>query len=85
MKSVRLDPALQARLRLAAEASGVSESEFIRQAVDERAAATLAGNLEATLAGSIGAVRSQGGRAAAAHDRYGELLRGRSRKPASRR
>jgi len=86
MKSVRLDAALEARLRRAAELHGVSESEFIRQAIDERATATLSGRLEDDMAGLIGAISSEGGRAAAAHDRFRELLRKRgARKPTSRR
>ena len=85
MKSVRLDGDLETRLRRAAELTGVSESEFIRQAIDERATATLVGSLEDQLAGLVGAIRSEGGRAAAANQRFGELLRKRTgRKSASR-
>ncbi len=85
MKSVRLDGELETRLRRAAELAGISESEFIRQAIDERATATLGGSLEDQLAGLVGAIRSEGGRAAAAHQRFGDLLRKRTgRKSASR-
>jgi len=75
MKSVRLDPALQARLRQAAQLARVSESEFIRAAIAERSDATLADSLEARLDGLVGTVRSKGGRARQAHERYRELLR----------
>jgi hypothetical protein len=84
MKSVRLDPALQARLKQAAQLARVSESEFIRAAIAERSDATLADNLEARLGGLVGAVRSKGGRAQQAHQRYRELLErknARTRKP----
>jgi predicted transcriptional regulator len=86
MKSVRLDAELEARLRRAAGLAGVSESEFIRQAIEEHASTTLDGRLDDQLAGLIGAIKSDGGRAAAAHSRFRELLRKRTaRKPASRR
>jgi hypothetical protein len=84
MKSVRLDPALQARLKQAAQLARVSESEFIRAAIAERSNATLADSLEARLAGLVGAVRSKGGRANQSHQRYRELLKrgaARTRKP----
>lgn len=75
MKSVRLDSHLEARLREAAHLAGVTESEFIRAAIEERSEATLAGVLESQLGGLIGAIRSNGGRAANAHQRYRELLK----------
>jgi hypothetical protein len=55
--------------------AGVSESEFIRAAIDERSDATLAAALESRLSGLVGAVRTKGGRAASAHERYRELLK----------
>ena len=78
MKSVRLDSDLEARLREAARLAGVSESEYIRAAIDERSKATLAGRLDSRLSGLIGVVRTRGGRAARAHERYRELLKRRS-------
>jgi len=85
MKSVRLDGELESRLRRAAALAGISESEFIRQAIDERATAILAESLEDQLAGVLGVITSEGGRAAAAHQRFGDLLRKRTgRKTASR-
>jgi hypothetical protein len=80
MKSVRLDADLQVRLEEAARLAGVSQSEFIRAAIDERSAATLAGHLESRLAGIVGAVRTRGGRAANAHERYQELLKRRTQR-----
>ncbi|TMB99901.1 MAG: ribbon-helix-helix protein, CopG family, partial [Chloroflexi bacterium] len=63
MKSVRLDADLQIRLEEAARLAGVSQSDFIRAAIEERSEATLAGQLESRLTGLVGAVRSKGGRA----------------------
>ncbi len=75
MKSVRLDPKLQARLKQAARLSGVTESDFIRAAITERSDATLTDSLESRLVGIVGAVHSKGGRARQAHERYGEILK----------
>ena len=86
MKSVRLDPDLEAMLKEAAHAAGVSESNFIRAAIAERSQATLADRLEGRLTGLVGAISSRGGRAAQAHQRYRELLKRRpARTPKSRR
>jgi predicted transposase YdaD len=86
MKSVRLNSDLQARLKEAAHMAGVSESEFIRAAITERSEATLADRLEGRLTGLIGSIRSKGGRATKAHQRYRELLKRRlPRTPKSRR
>ncbi len=75
MKSVRLDKDLEARLRESARMAGVSESEFIRAAIDERSRATLADGLESRLTGLIGAVQSKGGRATNSHQRFRDLLK----------
>lgn len=75
MKSLRLSPELETLLRAAAEASGVSESEFIRQAIEFRSKQVLNGGLDEQLAGVIGAVRSRGGRAQQAHVKYRDLLK----------
>jgi predicted transcriptional regulator len=74
MTTVRLDADLQARLKEAARAAGVSESEFIRAAIEERSEATLAHGLEGRLTGLIGAIKSKGGRATKAHWRYRQLI-----------
>lgn len=75
MKSVRLDKDLEARLSESARIAGVSESEFIRAAIDERSRAILAAGLESRLTGLVGAVRTRGGRATNAHQRFRELLK----------
>ena len=85
MKSVRLDSDLQARLKEAARTAGASESEFIRAAIAERVEATLADRLEGRLTGLVGAIRSKGGRAVDAHNRYRELLKRRSTRTAKSR
>jgi Ribbon-helix-helix protein, copG family len=77
VKSVRLDPKLQARLKQAARLSGVTESDFIRAAITERSNAALTNDLEGRLAGLVGAVHSKGGRARQAHERYGDILKAR--------
>jgi predicted transcriptional regulator len=85
MKSVRLDSDLHIRLTEAAHMAGVTESEFIRAAIDERSEATLAAGLESRLTGLVGAVRTKGGRATNAHQRYRDLLKRRTaRTPKSR-
>jgi hypothetical protein len=71
MKSVRLDPELEARLERAARASATSQSEFIRDAVARRCDEVLGGTLAERLAGAIGIVCSSGGRA----DRSGKAFR----------
>jgi Ribbon-helix-helix protein, copG family len=75
VKSVRLDKDLEARLRESARMAGVSESEFIRAAIDERSRNTLAAGLESRLTGLVGAVRTRGGRATNAHQRFRDLLK----------
>ncbi|MCI0683533.1 MAG: ribbon-helix-helix domain-containing protein [Gemmataceae bacterium] len=71
MKSVRLDPDLEAKLERAARAAAMSQSEFIRDAVTRRCAEVLTGSLAERLAPVVGIVRSKGGRA----DRTGAALR----------
>jgi predicted transcriptional regulator len=62
MRSLRLDPDLEARLQEAAAVRGESLSEFIRQAVAERAETTLA--VRAGLFDDVlGVVHAGGGRA----------------------
>jgi hypothetical protein len=74
MKSVRLGEELEARLRQAALREGVSESEFIREAVATRANSVLSTTLEGRLAGAIGAVSSRRSYARDSHERYTQLL-----------
>jgi hypothetical protein len=58
--------------------AGVTESEFIRAAIEERSEATLGTRLESRLIGLVGAVRTKGGRATNAHERYRDLLKRRT-------
>jgi len=49
MKSVRLDAALETKLRAAARMEGVSESELIRQAIGQRCDTILANRADLRL------------------------------------
>jgi predicted DNA-binding protein len=75
MKSVRLGPEVENQLKRAAEIAGVSESEFIREAICRQADQVLGESLEARLADVVGTVRSTGGRARRAHDHFRDLLK----------
>lgn len=74
MKSLRLESGLEARLKQAADAAGVTESELMRAAVGEKVDAILGKRPDQRLAGAIGRVHGGGGRARDAHRRFGELL-----------
>ncbi len=74
MKSVRLDPGLEAKLERAARAVAVSESEFIRDALARRCAEVLGGSLAERLAPVLGIVNSAGGRAARTGAAFRQLL-----------
>jgi hypothetical protein len=74
MRSLRLDPALDERVRRAADAEGSSVSEFLRQAAAERADRTLATRNSERLADVIGAVHGGGGQARRSGAAFGELL-----------
>jgi hypothetical protein len=63
MRSVRLDPDLDERVRRAAEVEGSTVSEFIRNAITERTERTLSSRLSDRLVDVIGAVHTDGGRA----------------------
>ena len=63
MRSVRLDEALESRLEQAAQLSGESVSNIIRQAIEERCEAILGQRLADRLRDVTGTVRSNGGRA----------------------
>lgn len=63
MKSVRLDPLLEERLKQAATVRGESLSEFIRRAAAERADATLNTQPDAQWSDVLGVVRGGGKRA----------------------
>lgn len=63
MRSLRLDPDLDEKVRRAAAAKGETVSEFLRQAAAERAAETLAGRSSKQFADVAGIVHGGGGRA----------------------
>ena len=63
MRSVRLDEALEARLKEAALVSGKPVSDIIRQAIEERCESILGQRLAHRLRDVAGIVRSKGGRA----------------------
>jgi predicted transcriptional regulator len=80
VKSVRLDPGLQARLERAAQAVAQSQSEFIRQAVERRCEEVLGGSLAERLAPVIGIVHSTGGRAARTGEQFTQVVKGRRKR-----
>lgn len=75
MKSLRIDPETEKKLRSAARARGLSESEFIRQAISREADAVLGETLDVRLADIVGTVRSRGGRAREPHDAFQRLVK----------
>lgn len=74
MKSVRLDAALEAKLREAAKLDGVSESALIRRAVEQRCDEILSNRADLRLADIIGIVDLGGGVAERASEAFTELL-----------
>jgi predicted DNA-binding protein len=80
MRSVRLDQALESRLKQAAQLSGEPVSNIIRQAIEERCEAILGQRLADRLRDVIGTVRSKGGRARQTGKAFGaQLARDRKR------
>jgi len=75
MKSVRLEPSLRARLRSAARATGMTESEFIRDALARRSDAVLSDRLDVRLADVIGIGHGGGGQAERTGDAFTEIVR----------
>jgi predicted DNA-binding protein len=75
--SVRLEPALEARLRAVAESEGVPLSEVLRRAARHYLNET-GGSLRVRLADAIGTVRSGGGRAQRTGESFKRLVRRRS-------
>ena len=63
MRSLRLDPDLDKKVRRAAAAKGESVSEFLRRAAAERAEVTLAGHPRERFTDVAGVVHGGGGRA----------------------
>lgn len=74
MRSLRLDPALEDRLRRAAAVNGESVSEFLRRAGAERADAVLGASADAVFADVVGAVHGGGGRARRTGEAFAELI-----------
>ncbi len=79
-KSVRLTPALEARLERAARAEGVHVSESIRRALARHCDEVLGGVLSSKLSDVVGAVRSPGGRARRTGEAFKRVLRARGRR-----
>lgn len=79
MRSVRLDPDLDERVRRAAAAEGASVSQFIRQAVQDRVERTLHERPSEVLADVIGSVHGGGGQAEQSGEAFADALAGRPR------
>ena len=81
MRSLRLDPELDKKVRRAAAANGESVSEFLRRAAAERADETLAGRPSERFADVAGVVHGGGGRARRTGAAFNEsLAEGRKRR-----
>lgn len=74
MRSLRLDAALDDKVRRAAAAMGESVSEFLRRAAAERAEETLTGHGSERFADVAGVVHGGGGRARRTGAAFAELL-----------
>ena len=74
MRSLRLDPDLDKKVRRAAAAKGESVSEFLRRAAAERAEETLAGHPSKRFADVAGVVHGGGGRARRTGAAFSESL-----------
>lgn len=76
MRSLRLDPDLDRRVRKAAALKGESVSEFIRRAAAERVEETLAERGRVRFADVAGAVHGGGGRARRSGEAFADALSG---------
>jgi hypothetical protein len=74
MRSIRLDEQMDGRVRRAAAAEGISVSEFLRRAADQRADATLSRVAADRLADVVGVVRSDRRQARRSGKAFGDLL-----------
>ncbi|HEV3310780.1 MAG TPA: DUF1778 domain-containing protein [Chloroflexota bacterium] len=83
MRSIRIDPDVDERIRRAAAAEDASVSEFTRRALDERAERTLRDrpSTRERLADVIGIVHGGGGRADETGKAFKELLTERHQDP----
>ncbi len=77
-KSVRLSPALEARLREAAAAEGTRVSESIRRAITRHCDGVLGAALKSRVADVVGVVRSRGDRARRTGRAFRKILRSRT-------
>jgi predicted DNA-binding protein len=80
VKSVRLDLELETRLKRAARASAMSQSQFIRDALARRCDEVLGSSLAERVAPLIGVVESSGGRAERTGASCREILTARRRR-----
>ena len=85
MKSVRLAPELENRLRLAAAKAGVTESQFIREAIEQICDRILSETLANRLADYVGLVSGGGGRAEHSHEVFKRHLASRRNSQAKER
>jgi hypothetical protein len=74
MRSLRLDPDLDEKLKRAAAVKGESVSEFIRHAAEERADETLTGGHRDRFADVSGVVHGGGGRARRSGEAFSTAL-----------
>jgi len=74
VRSLRLDPELDERVRRAATLEGSSISEFLRRAAAERADRTLSQRDSDRLADIVGIVHGGGGRARNSGKAFADLL-----------
>jgi|1186.fasta_scaffold31985_2 hypothetical protein len=74
MRSVRLDEQTDKRVRRAAATEGVSVSEFIRRAADERADQVLSSGGEERLSDVLGAIRSRRRQARRSGEAFTEIV-----------
>lgn len=79
-RSFRLDPGLERRLREVAARQAMPVSAVVREAVARHCDELLAADAGARLADVIGAVRSEGGRAAESGRAFKEALAARARR-----
>lgn len=81
MRSVRLDPELEERIKRAASLEGATVSEFLRTAAAERADRTLSEQGADRFADVLGVVRGGGGRAGDTGTAFREVLAEKRHKP----
>ena len=80
VKSVRFDYHLESLLEKAANYLGVSQSEFVRQAIAEKCRAVLNPPLSQSLSPFIGRIKSKGGRARSSSVAFKRALLGKNTK-----